>query len=499
MQPLGYTFLIERFRLNVPAPYKKSYLSNGRERIKEIFSSGEEEYFPARFKTDDSWQRHLLFAMKYEGVNPTVLKALFSLLDEAEVTALVRSRKTSVVLRRIWFFYEFLTGRQLPVPPIKTGNYDYALPPEEYFTLSKNFSSRATRQRLFCNLPGDSVFFPIVRLTKKIKAALDTDFKEKISTILSKYPTELVYRANAFLYLKETKSSFAIERQTPSQKRTAAFMEMLKLAGTNEATKDFLIRLQNGIVEERYAESDFRRDQVYVGQSLAPGQELVHFIGAKPEDVPAFMDSFLASMQKIVRSDCSPVIAAAVFSFAFVFIHPFDDGNGRLHRYLMHHILSAMKFTPPNVIFPVSAVLYKNPIRYDLMLESFSKQLMPLVDYRLDASGTMTVENETADSYRYINFTTIAEHFFDVMTEALEAELVPELDYLISWERARERMRDVIDMPERKAMLFITLTQQNNGVFPKSRREMFRELSTEEIAALEKIVREEILSRNAEK
>lgn len=499
MGPLGYKFLIEHFRLTVPEPYKKSYLQARQDRVKEIFSDGEEEYFPARFRTDGSWQQHLLFAIKHEGVNPTILKALFKTLDETEITALIRSRRVSVVLRRIWFFYEFLLNRQLPLPPIKTGNYDYALPPEEYFTLSKEFSPRARRQRLFCNLPGDSAFCPVVRLTKKIKTAMGTDFKDRISAELSKYPAELIYRANAFLYLKETKSSFAIERQTPNQKRTSAFMETLKQAGTRELDKATLIQLQNGIVEERYAESDYRRTQVYVGQSLAPGRELVHFAGVKPEDVPALMEAFLKTFRKIVRSDCDPIISAAVLSFAFVFIHPFNDGNGRLHRYLMHHVLAAMKFLPEHFVFPVSAVLYKNAQRYDQMLESFSKRLMSVVDYRLDSDGVMTVENETADFYRYINFTSITEHFFEVIRETLETELVPELDYLVSWERARERMRDTIDMPEQKASQFIMFTQQNGGVFPQKRREMFRELSDEEIRTLSQIVREEILSRVGKK
>lgn len=34
------------------------------------------------------------------------------------------------------------------------------------------------------------------------------------------------------------------------------------------------------------------------------------------------------------------VVEAACRSFAFVFIHPFGDGNGRIHRLLLHNVLA---------------------------------------------------------------------------------------------------------------------------------------------------------------
>lgn len=131
-------------------------------------------------------------------------------------------------------------------------------------------------------------------------------------------------------------------------------MEVLTTAGTRVLDKDFLIRLQRGIVDDRYAESDFRKSQVYVGQSLAPGRELVHFVVPKPEDVPSFMEAFFELLEKLASAEVHPVVAAAVLSFAFVFIHPFEDGNARIHRYLIHHVLAEMKFTPEGLLFPVS-------------------------------------------------------------------------------------------------------------------------------------------------
>ena len=355
-------------------------------------------------------------------------------------------------------------------------------------------SWNARRQRLVCNLPGNAEFCPVVRLTPCIKEYLGKNLASKVTEAIASYPVELIYRASDFLYLKETKSSYAIERQTPSQKRTTAFMGILREAGWGSLNKALLLRLQNTIVDERYAESDYRCDQVYVGQTLAPGRELVHFIGLKPEDLSPFMDTYLETAGKLLASSCDAVISAAVLSFAFVFIHPFDDGNGRLHRYLIHHILNAKGFSPENVIFPISALLYKNAKLYDGMLENFSRRLLPLVEYNLAADGSMSVENDTADFYRHFDFTQIVEVFFGAVEQTLKTELLPELDYLVRWEKSRSRMREIVDMPDRKAAQFIFFTQQNKGVFPKGRRNMFQELSDEEVASLAKAVREELLS-----
>jgi Fic family protein len=48
-----------------------------------------------------------------------------------------------------------------------------------------------------------------------------------------------------------------------------------------------------------------------------------------------------------------PIVSAACLAFGFVFIHPFEDGNGRTHRWLLHHVLARRGFTPAGVNFPV--------------------------------------------------------------------------------------------------------------------------------------------------
>jgi hypothetical protein len=68
MKPVGYQFLIKHFELVALPPYKKSFIAKGAIRIKNISPVGEEECFPSKYQVGDTWQEHLVFALKYEGV-----------------------------------------------------------------------------------------------------------------------------------------------------------------------------------------------------------------------------------------------------------------------------------------------------------------------------------------------------------------------------------------------------------------------------------------------
>ena len=487
-EPLGYLFLIETFDLDVLTPFCRLFRGEGTQKQERTSGAYTTRFLPSKACPPATWQRQLDFALKHEGVNLEVLRAFFAKVSEQELVAHIAERSIGIYRRRIWFLYEWLMGRELPLPDLRQGNYDSVLDPEIHVALAREASPRVKRQRLFNNLPGDATFCPVVRRTAKIRQEEADDLAAQVREALGRYPKALLARANRWLHLKETKASFAIERATPDRRREAAFLEILAQAGTEPLTRSLLLRLQNSIVDPRYREENYRDAQVYVGETLHSGNEIVHFVGARPEDVPELMEGLLTMAERLTRDNAHPLIAAAIVAFLFVLIHPFDDGNGRLHRYLLQHILVAKGFVPAGMAFPLSAVLLRDPARYDAMLETFSKRLMEHVDYALDPQGRMTVRNATADFYRHIDLTPIVEALFDVARETLSQELIPELRQLMLWDDIQTRFRAIVDMPDARAQLFARLALQNDGRLAKARRADFPELTDDEIAALERAI-----------
>ena len=104
----------------------------------------------------------------------------------------------------------------------------------------------------------------------------------------------------------------------------------------------------------------------------------------------------------------------------------------------------------------------------------------------------MRVLNETVSFYRYPDLTVQAEALFGFVRDTIETEMAAELEYLAAFDAARRRMRNVVDMPDRRMDLFIRLCLQGKGRLSKAKREQFNELSDKECLELEQIVGEEI-------
>ena len=175
-------------------------------------------------------------------------------------------------------------------------------------------------------------------------------------------------------------------------------------------------------------------------------------------------------------------IAAAALAFGFVYIHPFEDGNGRLHRYLIHHVLAEGGFNPPGMVFPVSAVILDRVNDYRRVLESYSARLLPLIDWEPTPSGNVRVLNETADYYRFFDATPHAEFLYECVQRTIEVDLPAETRFLRSCDEFRGRIAEIVDMPERTLDLLFRFLHQNGGTLSKRAREgEFRELNAREI------------------
>jgi len=447
-----------------------------------------EEVYPPKYWPGDTLGDHLEFALKYDGTNLAILASLFHEVKEKDILEYVRSKPTGKYARRVWFLYEFLTGKTLPLDDLKRGNYIDLLNPDEYYTVTPGRQVR--RQRVSDNLLGDNRFCPTVRRTDVLCDFETADLPGRCREVVSAYSPELLKRALGYLYAKETKSSFEIENIKPTSTRTERFVALLQLAEQEDFFgKAQLIELQNRTVDPRFRDSDYRLSQNYVGEAVAWQREKIHFACPKPEDLADLMEGLTAAHNRMDEYNVPAVIHSAAIAYGFVFLHPFEDGNGRIHRFLIHNILARRNFTPDGVMFPISAYMLKHPVDYDASLEAFSRQLMPLVECSLDEEGRMTVHNDTVRWYRYIDLTPQAEALFRFIDQTIDTELANELAFLASYDETKRTIQEIVDMPDRQIDLFIRVCLQNNGrLSARKRASHFYFLLDEEIARMEQAV-----------
>ena len=109
-----------------------------------------------------------------------------------------------------------------------------------------------------------------------------------------------------------------------------------------------------------------------------------------------------------------------------------QDGKKSSRHRVVNNLLGSKAFCPvvrrteklsnldsSGLMFPVSAVMLKNSADYDTSLESFSKPLLQLIDYRLDKMGQMTVDNDTASWYQYMDMTPQSEALYEFIKKNL--------------------------------------------------------------------------------
>lgn len=490
--PLGHAWLRQALGLCVPAPAVESYLIPGARRT-EHHGRRILEFYPRAYATGEGVTSHLRFALRHEPVDLGVLVAALKAIDPAEIEAWVRAEPTGAFSRRAWFFYETFTGRTLDLENARFGNYVEALDPNRHIVGERRNSPR---HRVIDNFLGGIGLCPTIRKTPRLLQQIGLHVDDEARALIGSYDPAILARAVNYLYTKETRSSFAIEGETPSANRTDRFVAALKAATSFNPDKPSLIQLQGDIVDPRYAAKDWRDFQNFVGETVGGYREEVHFICPRPQDVASLMAGWTALTTRVLTDTVDPVAAAAISALAFVLIHPFEDGNGRIHRFMMHHILAKRGYSPDGIIFPVSAAILRDRRSYDDVLETFSKPLFEFIDWRWSAEQQIAVANDTADLYRYFDGTAFAEYLYDRVADTVRRDLKEELGFVAVFDNAMLGVREIVDMPDRRASLFVRLCMQNGGRLSDTKRPLFAELADAEVARLEAAVQQAIAAES---
>ncbi|MBZ5534114.1 MAG: Fic family protein [Acidobacteriia bacterium] len=484
---LGLVAIIDQLGLKIPYPAVRSELTGGARRTR-ITNAEVLEQYPTSYKPDEGVIGQLRFALRYEPLDLGVYKAAFQQIEKIKLEHWVQSEPNGIFARRAWYLYELLTGNTFSVPDLTSGPYIDLLDQDLHIV---GPAMRVRRQRVFDNLLGNKDYCPLIRRTEKLKADFEKNLAERAQAMVAGVDPAVLKRAIHYLFTKETKSSFAIEGEAPSKDRTERFVAALMRAEKFDALrKKALVELQNAIVDPRYAQEDWRDNQVYVGETLPDYSQEVHFVCPRPQDVGSLMDGWMRMMARLLDtgSPVHPVCAAAAGAFGFVFVHPFQDGNGRIHRFLVHHVLAKMNFTPRGVLFPVSAVMLRDMAAYGRVLENFSGAIHPWIQYTMDADHRMTVSSETADLYRYFDATIETEYLFACIEDTIDRDLKTELEFLKFFDAAVQLVMEIVDMPNQRASLIVRLIHQNKGRLAQGKRQLFAELTDDEIDQIESAV-----------
>jgi len=480
--PAGYCALIDGYGLVVPLP-RTLYATGDRHRIVE--QDGWRLLTP-RHAPEPSLAGHLVFALKYEGVDLAVLKRLFMATGPCPIEALVRAAPTGSYSRRAWFLYEWLTGRGLDLPDAGGGRYVPVIDPERQFSIP---GQKSRRHRVVNNLPGTPEFCPLVFRTKALDQYVALALQQRAQDFIANVPRDLLARTAAFLLLKDSKSSYAIEGERPPQDRIQRWGRAIGEAGRQSLDLAELLRLQAIVIgDARLVALGVRKVGGFVGEhDRQTHMPLPDHICARPDDLGSLISGMIAFEQGPLRQ-LDPIIAAAVLAFGFVYVHPFEDGNGRIHRYLIHHALAQRGFNPPGVLFPVSSAILERLDTYRRVLEDYAQRLLPLIEWASTPQYNVRVLNDTGDFYRFFDATPQAEFLYACVQATIEEDLPQEMDLLRRHDQFRERSQAIIDMPARTIDLLFRFLQQGHGRLSKRAREgEFASLTEDESEALENI------------
>lgn len=487
---VGYTAIIEKFKLLIPLPLIKAIISEKSQRAKTaswlVLPS---TYLPqdhAKITQIEALYNHLVFALKYEGVNLLVFSKLFEKLSKKEVLELVNIEPLGQYSRRIWFLLEWVSEVQIAdKSDIQKKSYIPVIDEKLQFGVT---GVKSPRHLVMNNLPGTSKFCALIRKTERLEKHLARNYIEENRKQIAGIRKDIIQRASAFLLLKDSKASFTIEGESPKSKRAARWGAAIGQAGLNDLSKEELVRLQHIVIEStRFIKMGFRQRGGFVGEhDRLSGEPIPDHISAKPKDLDNLVSGLIEVNQMLIREDIHPVLAATIISFGFVFIHPFEDGNGRIHRFLIHHMLTKKQFTDQGIIFPVSSAILDRINDYQKVLESYSKPLLELIEWVETKDHNVEVTNDTKDYYRFFDGTLQAEFLFDCVEDTIKHIVPNEINYLANYDTFKNFLDEEFEMPDKLIATLVRFLEQNQGQLSKRAKEKeFSMLSEKEIDKIE--------------
>lgn len=481
---IGFAWLAREYGIRLAAPLRVTSRIAGTKRVEARPYSVEQD-FPAQYRPKtDSFADHFEFGLKHEELHLEFLSRLFQKVGPQPVLEWILSEPTGAYARRTAFLYEWFTGDRLDHPGVTNGGYVDAIDASQYLTRS---ADKVARWRINDNLPGTSRFCPLVRITDGVKAVQQFDIQQAIAELEETFGADLLLRSASWLTFKESRSSFLIEHEADKEVRIRRFAHAIaQYCGKieNPLTTKSLEILQKEILGDEALRYGLRQSPIFVGQDTISGTT-VDYVAPPWEEIDGMMLG-LQAFEAGTRGKSSAVRAAAL-AFAFVYIHPMKDGNGRIHRFLVNDLLSRDGVVPQGIILPISATISessKNRADYDRVLDTFSKPFMRTYQEACKFGPTkvgpdgvpyslhFTEYEDALHAWRYPDLTHHVEYMGQIIQSTILNEMREEASLLRKIDTARVAIKEVIEMPNADADRIIKSISSNNmAVSGKLRKE----------------------------
>lgn len=429
---------------------------------------------PHKLAPEATLLHQALFAIKHEGVRLDLLTAALRRIPPTELVAWVQATPNSIYGRKLGHLWERLHQQRLPGlgDPGVASAYAPLFDPDHYFV---GHTHRDARWRIEFNGLGNMDFCPVVRKTPALMALIEKDILRQAQAFAESVGQAMLERALNWAYLSETEGSFAIEGEAPSANKASLFAALLRRAHEQRPlTEELLVELQNAVISNPFDKAvQFRTEQNRL-QRDAPGASGVTYVPPEPELAVKLMDG-LMRLANHPPAGLDPLVHAAVVSFAFVFIHPFMDGNGRLSRFLLHHCLGQSGRLPPQFLLPISVAMKKHEGDYLQALTAFSKPARQLcqVTWGGDEHYTYDWQPQADIWFRYMDLTESVTFTLAMAEASLDTHMRQEVAYLELFDRVQRHINERHDLRGSDLATLIVSIFQNGGALSQNRRKRY--------------------------
>lgn len=467
--PVGYEFLRQSLRLRA-SPLARPAVVSGSGRIKE--ADGRILVPRAAAPATNEPLAHILFALKHEGTHLPILAQALPQVEPSALLAALRQTPTGAYIRIACWLWEQFAGQQLQDLPTIGGPTVGVFDTKRYVTRSKG--PRDQRLRVLFNGLGSMRYCATVERTTAVQNGLRADTLVHANAFAATLDAGLRDRALAWAYLHETESSYAIERESPSEERARSFVALLHQAHEHRPLSEpYLVALQNAVLTNPFDRATHYRSQQNWLRGPLRGAAGITYLPPPPELVPDLMNE-LAAFANTAPGEIDPILAGSVISFGFVFIHPFMDGNGRLSRFLFHHALCRSGFLDHGLLLPISAAIKRQEADYLATLQAYSRPTRDQWEVQwIDGDDYITTFNGDPSLYRYWDATACAEFGFRIAQQALDGEMRQEAAFLARYDGIWGAANERFDVRNNDLAILVLSVLQNKGTLSQNRRKQF--------------------------